>query len=132
MEYIACKRFKGAAIGGKVNIPAGTVCEARNDMIYYGEIAVCAVKSHTAHQYFARNDDGRGMVRWRLTQAILKKLAARDDGYQERWDKVWDDSVCKLYKREDHEYHWLWSDDFYTANLMTLKYIAHLVGAKEG
>lgn len=132
MEYIACKRFKDVAIEGKVNIPAGTICEARDGIIYYGETAVCAVTSYTAHRCFARNDDGNGMARWRLTQAIVKKLSIKDDGYQARWDKVWEDRVCRLYKREEHEYHWLWNHDFYNANLMTLKYIAHLVGAKEG
>lgn len=132
MEYIACRRFKGIAIGGRINIPAGSVCEERSGFLYYGETTVCSASSQTAYQYFSRNDDGNGMARWRLTQAIQKKLSARDGGYQQRWNRVWDDRVCAAYRRTDHETHWLWSHDFFNADLMTLKYIAHLVGAKEG
>ncbi len=88
-------------------------------------------KSENAHQFFAQNEDGEGLKRGQLTQAIQKTLARRDKQYQGRWDRVWDDPVCQKYKRADHEDYWLWNHDWFQADINTLRHIAALVGAKE-
>ena len=131
MKYITHRRFKGNALCGEVNIPAMTEVEDIDGVITYDGKMICYDTSANAHQYFARNDDGNGMLRGGLTHAIQKCLAKRDARYQERWDKVWEDTVCQPYKRPEDENFWLWNHDFFNAEIDALKYIANLVGAKE-
>lgn len=132
MKYIVHKRFKDKAICGDVNLPATTVCESDGSFIIHNGFAICFVKSENAHQFFAVDDDGAGMVRGKLTQSIQKALSKRDNCYQERWDKVWNDAVCQQYRRKDYEDFWLWNHDFFNADIDVLRHIANLVGAKEG
>ena len=128
MQYIVHRRFKGTALDGEMNLPAFTVCEEYDGLIVCNDQAICFNVSENANQYFARNDDGKGIMRGKLTQAIMKKLAKRDDKYQERWDKIWEDPRCKRFKRPEHEDHWLWNFDFFHAEIEDLQYIAELIG----
>ena len=132
MKYIVHSEFNGGAICGDVILPAGTVCDCDGVIISHKGKPICFVKSENAHQFFAVNDDNMGMERGRLTQAIQRTLSTRDSRYQERWDKVWGDTVCKSYKRADYADFWLWGHSFFTADISTLEYIAKLVGAEEG
>ena len=75
MKYIAHRRFKKDAIRGPVNIPAMTELECEDGIIIYRNGIVCYEDCETSHQFFTRNDDGCGMERGRLTQAIMKTLA---------------------------------------------------------
>ena len=131
MRYIAHRRFKDTAICGAVNIPALTECIADNGTIYFNGSPLCFVSSENAHQFFARNDDERGISRGKLTQAIQKRLSKRDAGYQARWDLIWDDKLCQLYRRKEYDDFWLWNHDFFEADIEALRYIAKLIGAKE-
>ncbi len=131
MKYVVHRRFKDNAICGSINLPAMTECECEDGLITYNNTAICYATSENAHQFFAVNEDGMGMERGRLTQSIQKALAKRDGSYQERWDKVWKDSVCEEYRRKDYEDFWLWGHDFFNADIDVLRYIANLVGAKE-
>lgn len=132
MHYITHRRFKGKAMCGEVNIPAGTVCEERSNVVYCQERPICYATSENAHQFFARDDDGCGMLRGKLTQRIQKTLAQHDEAHQDRWDKVWADETCQAYKRTEHGDFWLWNHDFFGAEILTLRHIATIVGAKEG
>lgn len=127
MQYITHKRFKDNAICGEVNIPALSICEEANNTIYYNDKPICFATSESAHQYFARNDDGRGVERGRLTQAIQCKLSKRDGEYQDRWDKVWEDKICQKYKRKEYDDFWLWNHEFFNAEIDDLKHIAKLI-----
>ena len=129
-KYIVHKRLKGTAICGEVNFPAMTICECNNNIIQYEGHDICYVKSEQAHQHFAIDEDGNGLERGHLTQAIMKRLARRDDYYQDRWDKIWADEVCQKYKREEYEDYWLWNHDFFNADIDDLRYIAQMIGAK--
>lgn len=131
MNYIVHKRFKGKAICGEVNLPALTICEEVDGFLYHNGRQLCTATSENAHQHFARNDDNAGFRRGKLTQEIQKVLGKRDSGYQERWDKVWDDPTCQPYKRQEFADFWLWNHDFFNADIDTLRHIAKLVGAKE-
>lgn len=128
MKYIAHRRFKTTAICGDVNIPACTECEENNGTIQYNGKDVCSIFSENAHQYFARNNDGRGLERGKLTQAITKKLSHYDEDYQNRWDKIWDDPMCQPYRRPEHKDFWLWNHNFYNADIGVLRHIANLIG----
>lgn len=77
MKYVVHRRFKDKAICGEVNLPAMTMCEEANGYIFHGDKLLCVVTSENAHQFFARDDDGAGMLRGKLTQAIQKTLAKR-------------------------------------------------------
>ena len=72
MKYVVHRRFKDKAICGEVNLPAMTMCEEANGYIFHGDKLLCVVTSENAHQFFARDDDGAGMLRGKLTQAIQK------------------------------------------------------------
>lgn len=130
MNYITHTRFKTKAICGDVNLPAMTEVELKDNMLYYQNKPLCVITSENAHNYFARNDDGLGMERGNLTQTIRKRLEKKDNQYQDRWDKIWDDELCQKYKRPEHKEHWLWNTAFYNADVEDLKYIYKLIGGK--
>ena len=129
VKYIVHRRFQGKAICGDVNLPALTECEYQDGIIMINNKQLCVVTSENAHQHFANNDDGNGIERGSLIQRITKKLAKRDNNYQERWSRIWEDTLCKKYKRKEYADFWLWNHAFYNANIEDLRYIAKLVGA---
>lgn len=131
MKYITFKRFKGAGLNGDVNIPFGTELSEFENMIYYDKKPLCYATSQNAHEHFARNDDGQGLQRGKLTQTIIATLSKKDDLYQDRWDNIWEDILCKPYRNTNFDDYWLWNDEFFKAEIDTLKYIANLIGMKE-
>ena len=106
-------------------------CEKIGDVIFYTGKPICFATSENAHQFFARNNDGQGMTRGKLTQAILGTLKKRDSQYQERWNRVWDDPLCQKFKRPEDEDYWLWNHDFFQADINELRHIAFVAGVKE-
>ena len=130
MEYIVYRQFEGKAICGEVNLPAGTVCQYDQGYITHDGKPLCVVTSENAHNYFAKNSDGKGMERGQLIQSILAKLR-EEEGSEERWEKVERDHICKIYRRHDHPDTWLWNHSFYNASIEHLEHIAELIGAKE-
>lgn len=129
MNYISHKRFKTLAICGQVNIPAMTKCAVENGIITLDGKQLCSIFSENAHQFFAINDDGNGLVRGGLTSRITKKLTTKDNEYQDRWDIIWEDELCQKYRRPEHKDHWLWNHHFYNASIEDLTYIAKIIGA---
>ena len=130
IPYIVKKRMRLEGIRGRVNLPYGTEVEAVDGMIIHKGAAVCAVTSRNAHQYLARNDDGKGLERGALTMAITSTLEKRDKGYQHRWDRLWEDESAQKYRRQDHEDHFLWGHAFFEAPVEDLRHIADLIGAR--
>lgn len=130
MEYITAKRFKRDGIGGHFNLPYGTKLEKRDEILWHGDRAVCKAKSAAAHEYFARNDDGDGLERYKLSHKIINALGGFNAKYDERWEKVFENDLAQKYRRPEHVDYWLWNDDFFNAPLYDLNYIATLVGAK--
>ena len=130
MEYVAYKRARFNATCGPVNIPFGSILRVEGDFLYWNDLPVCAVTSQNAYDFFARNDDGQGLERGALVNAIRLRLQKRDGEYQRRWNKVWGDSVSRRYRRKDQEDYWLWSFDFYNAPVEDLRHIAALIRAK--
>ena len=127
MKYIVHTRFNKEAINGKVDISVSTECNSLNGVIYYEDTPLCLVTSENAHLYFARNDDGNGIERGKLTKLIIEKLNQNDDKYQNRWDKIWRCPICRGYKRPEFSDHWVWSHSFYTADINNLRHIAKLI-----
>lgn len=72
MRYVVHRRCRemGAA-GQQLNLSYGSVFETIGHIIATPEgKGICFVTSDTAHKYFARDDDGHGLRRGRLTYAI--------------------------------------------------------------
>lgn len=127
MEYIVHKHFKAIAICGEVNLPSGTPCEEIDGLIFCNGEPLCVTTSENAHKHFARNDDGQGLLRGKLTQDIQRTLAKRNAKYQARWDKIWECPMCQKYKRIEHADYWLWNTDFFNAPIEDLKEIAKII-----
>lgn len=127
MNFITHQRFKDKAICGEVNLPALTEAELKDNMLYWQDKPLCVITSENAHKYFARNDDGQGMERGRLTQAIQQSLQKQDNKYQDRWDKVWEDELCRKYKRKEYADYWLWNHAFFNADIADLEHIYNLI-----
>lgn len=130
MTYITIKRAHFNSISGPVNLPYGTEVECINGVLTLEEQPLCEDHSQNAYDFFSQNDDGNGLERGKLTQAIRKTLEKNDKDYQVRWDKVWTDPICQKYKRVEHADYWLWNHDFYNAKIPDLRHIATLVGVK--
>lgn len=124
MRYIIYKRFKAKAICGDVNLPAMTKCETIGDMILYGDMELCSTFSANAHQYFANDEDGQGMIRGKLIQKISKQM--KDN----RVDSLCHDTICQQYRRKEHHGVWLWNQEFYNAPIEDLHHIAQILGVK--
>ena len=131
-RYIARKRARFSAFGVPVNIPWGTPLEVRDRFMYFGEQPLCTVTSDIAYAYFTQDDDGRGLERGKLLEAILARLRPKNewDDCQPRWNRILDDSLCQKYRRPEHEDYWIWNYDFFNAPVEDLRHIANLIGAK--
>lgn len=128
MDYICFNRFKQKTLRGEVNIPYGTKLDEINNVISYRGNPICYTKSQNAYDYFARNDDGNGLERGKLTAEIIKLLNNRIDGkYQNRWDKIWGDLSLLKYKRPEHDDYWLWNYDFFNASIEELNRIKSMI-----
>ena len=131
MRYIVTNRFKGQAICGAVNLPYGTTCETQDGYLILDDgRRLCAVTSQNAYDYFSRDDDGHGLERGKLVQDIRRTLERRDAKHQARRDKLWADADSNRLRRKDSQDFWIWSFDFYNADIPELKHIANLIGIK--
>ena len=128
VQYIAARRARFGAIGGPVNIPYGTTVEAVDGFLEWDGLRLCAATSKSAHKYFARDSDGHGLERGQLTAAIIAAVSKRDKGRGERWATLWADPIACRYRRADHTDHWVWSHDFFEADVADLRHIAALIG----
>ena len=131
MRYIVTRRFRGKAICGAVNLPYGTTCETQDGYLILNDgRCLCAVTSQNAYDHFSRDDDGLGKERGKLVQDIRHTLERRDAKRQARWDALWADEVANRLRRKDSPDFWIWSFDFYNADIPDLEHIANLIGIK--
>lgn len=158
MKYVTCKHYERPGLF----MPAGVECEEVNGVIMYLGVPVCSAKSRVAHQYFAANDDGNGMERWKLAMAIeaaiiekahednVKMSETEADAEEDEPNVIMpirfkapikqesalqelaDDDLCASYRREDVQDVWMWNQAFYNAPIEDLESIASLIGAKIG
>ena len=131
MRYIVTRRFRGKAICGEVNLPYGTTCEEHDGILVLEDgRRLCAVTSQNAYDYFSRDDDGNGLERGKLVEEITSRMEKRDAKHQARWDALWADADSNRLRRKDSQDFWIWSFDFYNADIPELKHIANLIGIK--
>lgn len=95
---------------------------------------ICGATSKAAHDYFAINEDGQGLRRGALTEAIIKTLEPMKgetrEHRAERWLVVLNDPVCQKHDSKKLDDHFLWGHSFFVAPIEELEHIAALVGAK--
>lgn len=133
-EYLVTKRCKKKASCGDINLPFGTKCFVNGVVICCDKGEICYIASNSAFKYFTQNDDGCAILRRKLIDSIFDVINRSNQnvaGYDEKWDKIWNDSTCLKYRREECGDDWLWNYDFYNADIADLRYIAKLVDAKE-
>ena len=124
MLFISIKPFKRYGIDKFFDIPLGSRLDKRADeALYFHNFKVCFARSSAAHEYFARDDDGQGLLRGALSHSIIHSLSINPD----LWQIVWNDSICQNYRRIEHFDFWLWSDDFFNAPISDLQYIFNLL-----
>lgn len=136
MKYITHNRFKKlAACGEAVNIPYGTEMETAGDFIITTEgKPICYATSEAAKMHFARNDDGKGNERRKLTWAIAyskpvrsrpeRTAAALHRGEIELLERKW-----AHFLRQDVEVI-LFNEDFFAAAVPELKELADALHIK--
>ena len=128
MQYVIYKRFKDSALCGPVNLKATLPCWESEGIIYYEGKPLCFAASENALCHFARDDDGKGLLRGKLIGDIKRRLAQRDGDYQKRWDKIWADKLCAKFKRKEYADFWIWNKAFHDAEIEELEYVAELIG----
>ena len=128
MKYIVIKRFKEKCMCGEVNIPYGTEVNCENNIIFFNNKPLCYNSSQQAYDYFARNDDNKGLERGKLIKNIKKTLEKKDNNHQNRWNKIWEkENVLKNFKKSEFSDYWLWNFNFYNADIKDLNYIYNLI-----
>ena len=127
MNYIVAQRFKTNAICGEVNIPYGETCQEIDGFIYYQGNRLCSKSSQNAYKYLSRNDDFRGIERFKKIKNIMKILNKRDNHYQDRWDRIREDESLQRFKKENLGKDWQWNFEFYNASIEDLDYIYNLI-----
>lgn len=128
MNYITNKRLKTQTLSGQLNIPYGTSCTMSNNIIFYKDKPICFSTSQIAYDYLSRDDDGHGLERGKLVDEIKSRLAKNDENHQARWDKIWDNEArLGKFRRQDIPDHWLWSFEFYNAEIVDLQFILNLI-----
>lgn len=127
MQFVIYKRFKDAALCGPVNLKATLPCWESEGIIYYEGKPLCFATSENALCHFARDDDGKGLLRGKLISEIKRKLAKRDGDYQKRWNRIWTDPICLRFKRKEFDDFWIWNKAFYDAEIADLEHIARLI-----
>ena len=133
MKYITHNRFKKlAACGEAVNIPYGTEMETAGDFIITTEgKPICYATSEAAKMHFARNDDGQGLERGKLTWAIAYSQRARTgpNGRQQRFTEEEIELLERKWAhflRQDVEVI-LFNEDFFAAAVPELKELVSLM-----
>lgn len=130
MKYVAHRNFSGNYFlpGSELQpvvIPEGTEMEIKRDWLLHDKKHVCMINSYLGHQYFARDDDGRGLERGALTYKIaFEPRQVEGTGY--RFSDEERKIICEEYP------HWLRQDamtilfnnEFFAADVDELKKFA--------
>lgn len=147
MTFLLCKDFNEDGIWGHFDLPAKTEVEQVNDLLIFEGKPICVVTSEKSHAFFARNDDGDALERFKNSSAILAKISEYRDAYAAEYDAIMHDMMLPPAERieqasklankaslalqfikeserlsyffNENEY---WSHDFYNANVADLKY----------
>ena len=68
--YIVCKQFNNKGISGFISLNKGKQIEVIDDYLCHNNKRICYIKSQNAYDYFANNDDNKGLIRYEKTHQI--------------------------------------------------------------
>jgi len=132
--YICTRTYHGnTEAGHRAHIRVGERLSCIAGRIARHNASVCIVTSYVAHQYFACDDDGRGMERGALTYAIAFEPRERehDDGYIYRFSQDELDMLCAEYPQWlKQQAPLLFNHDFFQADVDELRKLAERLGIK--
>ncbi len=121
-------RYSGKDMNGEdILIMRGQGLERSDDILYYGNKPVCIYRSLIGKMYFARNDNGLGLERGKLTYAMAYAPRIRYSG--ERQQRFTDEEIEILqtkwpeYLKPDTDML-LFNDSFFEETPDVLKQIA--------
>ena len=83
MEYIVAKAYDRLGIDQRFDLTKGASAFEENNIIFYNGKKVCYATSQDAHDFFARNDDGKGRERFKLSHDIIDAVIALKTEYAE-------------------------------------------------
>lgn len=133
MEYITHTRYSGKDMNGEdILIRRGQRLERRGDILYYDNKPVCIYRSLIGKMHFAKNDDGHGLERGKLSYAIAyaPRLRHSDDGARQQ---RFSDDELEILHRDWPQYLkpnldvLLFNDKFFEESPDVLKQIAEAV-----
>lgn len=131
MDYITHRRFKQRAICGSLNLRYGTKVEEQDGLLWLNdEKPICFSTSENAKLYFARNDDGMGLERGKLTYAIAYGKRKNRMGYRFNEDER--RLLTEKYRhwlRQDTDFI-LFNNEFFGAPVDELRELAGKLGIK--
>lgn len=132
--YICTKTYDGnTEAGHRAHIRVGERLPCIAGRIARHNASVCLVTSYVAHQFFAIDDDGRGMERGALTYAIAFEPRERehDDGYIYRFSQDELDMLCRDYPQWlKQQAPLLFNHEFFEADVDELRKLAERLGIK--
>lgn len=124
MIYVCCKNFNKYGF----HILKGATLNVDEYILYYSGGKVCFTTSQDSYDYFARNDDGKGRTRYKLTHDIIDKIIwanvefdANEDYAKSfidthplilAYDYIREEYPAYLKERED-----IFTNEFYTASV---------------
>lgn len=156
MKYIVAKAFNGNGFWGRFDLPVGTEVVESGGLLYFGSKKICYATADNAHNFFVRNDDGKGEERFALTQAIKAKIQAKKNDYAAKVNAIASNMLLPPWEREERiseivdesalafeRIHGnaiadacltdgIWNHDFFNAPIQTLELIMSLVEGQEG
>ena len=137
-DYIVHKRYTGRVLDGSekdVILERGTkafLVEENGFIFLENTVPVCAKDSLVAHEHFCRNDDGKGLLRGKLTWAIAFAQRSRisKDGKPNRFSDEELNEINTNWKhfiRPDTPNVILFNTEFFNADTDILKQFAKAI-----
>lgn len=138
IDYIVHRKYIGKILDGSnkdVTLNRGTkafLVEENGFIFIENAIPVCAQDSLIAHEYFCRNDDGKGLIRGKLTWAIAFAQRSRisKDGHANRFSDEELNEIntnWKHFTRSDTPEVIIFNTDFFNADIDILKQFAKAI-----
>lgn len=131
MNYVAIKRYKGMSLCGPVNVPAKTSVVLMDDgILYLHDKKLHYASSDRGREFFARDDDGRGLERGRLCSRIQQLCSKHPDPKDPWCAKLTKTPAMQVYRVQKDTPRWLWNQRFFDAPIEELQWIFNFL--KEG
>lgn len=144
MDYITHHDFKGDTLSGLIFLHRGDILTLTDGKLYYDNRLICIARSYNGKQHFARNDDGNGLERGDISYAIAygernrtwteETTVIDEDGTEhkeivEMQGRFTPEEIAMI-ERDYPQFDknpdgvLLFSDEFFTADIETLRELA--------